>query len=97
MAGRFQIRCINKPNRQSPVEHITHVGGYGTTQWKLTVEEVIKRIKSIGPNHEDFFVKVGTYEANVFVVPATAHRREHIKTERDSTKVDNLLSLPECP
>ena len=30
MAGRFRIRCINKPNRDSPVEHITHVGGFSS-------------------------------------------------------------------
>lgn len=96
MAGRFQIKCINKPNRESSVEHITHVGGFGTGQWKLTVEEVIRRIESRVTDHEDFFVKVGNYEANVFVVSPVG-RRKHIRTERDSTKVDNLLSLPECP
>ena len=97
MAGPFQITCINKPNRMSPVEHITHVGGYGTSQWKLTAEDVIRRIESRGSDHEDFFVRVGQYEANVFVVDPGAGRRKYIKTERDSTKVDNLLSLPECP
>ena len=97
MAGHFQIKCINKPNRSSPVEHITHVGGFGSSQWKLTVEEVIRRIESIGPDHEDFFVHVGLYETNVFVVNPGNGRRKYIKTEPDSTKVDNLLSLPECP
>lgn len=96
MAGRFQIKCINKPNRESSVEYITHVGGFGTSQWKLAVEEVIRRIESRGADHEDFFVKVGNNEANVFVV-SPAGRRKHIRTEPDSTKVDNLLSLPECP
>lgn len=97
MAGRFQIKCINKPDRYSPVEHITHVGGFGTAPWILTVEEVIQRIKSRGTDHEDFFVRVGVAEANVVVVPATTHKREHIKTVPDSTPVDNLLSLPDCP
>ena len=96
MAGRFRITCINKPNRESRVEHITHVGGFGTSQWKLSVEEVIRRIESRGADHEDFFVLVGNYEADVFVV-SPVDRRKHIRTERDSTKVDNLLSLPECP
>ena len=97
MAGRFRIRCINKPDRESPVEHITHVGGYGKTQWTLTVEEVIRRIKSRGDDHEDFYVKVGSDEADVIVVPATPQKREHIKTVPDRTQKDNLLSLPECP
>ncbi|WP_214470020.1 DUF3892 domain-containing protein [Mesorhizobium sp. dw_380] len=96
MAGRFQIKCINKPNRDSSVEHITHVGGFGTSQWKLTVEDVIARIERTGPDHEDFFVKVGQSEANVIVVSPVG-RRKHIRTTRDLTVRDNLLSLPECP
>jgi hypothetical protein len=97
MAGRFRITCINKPDRNSPVEHITHVGGYGGTQWKLSVEEVMRRIESKGTDHEDFYVHTGNAEADVIVIQATANKRKHIRTVADSTKVDNLLSLPECP
>ena len=96
MAGRFQITCITKPDRNSPVEHITHVGGFGSGPWKLTVEDVIRRIESRGPDHEDFFVKVGNAQADVFVVYPEG-RRKYIKTEPDWTKKDNLLSLAECP
>jgi hypothetical protein len=96
MAGRFQISCINKPNRDSQVEHITHVGGVGASHWKLDVETVIRRIDSRGADHEDFFVRVGNSEANVIVVSPPG-RRKHIRTEPDLTKRDNLLSLPECP
>ena len=52
---RFEITCINKPDLQSLVEHITHVGGYGAGQWKLPVEEVIRRIEG---RIEGFFVRV---------------------------------------
>ena len=96
MPGRFQIKCINKPDHDSSVEHITHVGGFGTSQWKLPVETVIQRIESSGQDHEDYYVKVGTAEANVIVV-SPAGRRKHIRTTRDLTIRDNLLSLPECP
>lgn len=92
MANRYQISCINKPNRDSQLEHITHVGGYGTSQWKITVEDCIQRIE----RGEQFFVRVGQYETNVQVVSPPG-RRKHIKTEPDATKKDNLLSLPECP
>jgi Protein of unknown function (DUF3892) len=97
MPGRFRITCITKPDRYSPVEHITHVGGFGSSQWKLAVEEVMRRIESSGANHEDFYVRVGHAEASVVVVPATPYKRKHIRTTPDSTPVDNLLSLPECP
>jgi thioredoxin reductase len=93
MAGRFRIQCINKPDRNSPVEHITHVGGYGSSQWKLTVEDVIQRIES---GAESFYVHVGLYETDVEVVSPPG-RRKYIKTQPDSSKRDNLLSLPECP
>lgn len=92
MANRFRITCINKPNRDSPVEHITHVGGFGTSPWKLPVEDVIRRIES---GAEAFFVHVGLYESDVEVVSPPG-RRKYIKTRPDATKKDNLLSLPEC-
>lgn len=92
VAGRFQITCITKPNRQSSVEHITHVGGFGSTQWKLEVDTVIHRIEN---GLENFFVRVGYNEANVIVMSPIG-RRKYIRTEPDLTKVDNLLSLPEC-
>ena len=97
MAGRYQIKCINKPNRDSTIEHITHVGGHGNPPWKLPVETVIQRIESKGADHEDFFVKVGNAEANVIVVQASLYYRKHIRTVADLTQKDNLLSLPECP
>lgn len=89
---RFEIICVNKPDRQSLVEHITHVGGYGAGQWTLPVEEVIRRIEG---RVEGFFVRVGANEADVFVVSPIG-RRKHIRTNPDLTKLDNLLSLPDC-
>jgi hypothetical protein len=94
--GRFQITCVTKPDRYSPVEHITHVGGDSGGGWKLPVETVMQRIESKGSDHEDFFVRVGNNEAAVIVVPATAQKRKHIRTVPDATQTDNLLSLFEC-
>jgi hypothetical protein len=56
---------VYKPDRQSLVEHITHIGGYGAGQWKIPGEEVVRRIEG---QIEDFFVRVGPNEADVFVV-----------------------------
>ena len=36
-----RVTCINKPNRMSSHEHITHLGG---ATWKWTREEVIRSI-----------------------------------------------------
>ena len=95
MGGRFSICCIHKPDRQSPVERITHVGGFGTKLWKLSVEEVIRRIESQDIDQEDFFVRVGRSEVAVYVVSPPG-RPKYIKTERDATRLDHLLSLPDC-
>jgi len=95
MGGRFSICCIHKPDSRSPVDHITHVGGFGTKLWKLSVEEVIRRIESKDIDQEDFFVRVGQSEVDVYVVSPPGQPK-FIKTERDSTKVDHLLGLPDC-
>jgi hypothetical protein len=94
MVARFRIACIRKPDRYSPIEHITDVGGDGGGGWTLPVESVIGRIES---GQEGFFVRVGNAETDVIVVPASLSKRKHIKTKPDATQRDNLLSLPECP
>lgn len=94
MAKRFRITCIKKPHHQSPVEHITDVGG-GT--WTLSVETVMERIESTGADHEDFYVRVGEAETDVIVVAASSNKRKHIRTKPDGTQRDNLLSLQDCP
>lgn len=38
-----RVTCINKPNRMSPHEHITHLGG---PTWKWTREQVIQSIEA---------------------------------------------------
>jgi hypothetical protein len=55
---------------------------------------VIQRIKS---KFESFFVQDARgNRAVVQVVPASATRREHIRTYVDGTPTDNLLALNQC-
>lgn len=88
----FEIKCINKSPREDRYHRITHVGGFGTTQWKLTVAEVIRRIEG---GLEAFHTFVNGHHQNVIV--ASRNGRKYIKTEADADTPDNLLSLPECP
>jgi hypothetical protein len=93
MPTRHRVECIRKPDRQSPVDRITDIGGTASGGWTMDVPQAIKRMDA---GELAFFVKVGSYEVDVFVVRPQG-RLPFIKTERDQTKVDNLLSLPECP
>ena len=54
MANTMQIRCINRTERMSPPERITHVGGYESSQWKMTLDDAIAKIES---GERAFFVQ----------------------------------------
>lgn len=86
-----QIKC--KADRHNPWERITHVGGYVTSQWKITQQEAIDYIES---RQWDFWVSVKG--KSVWVVAATSRfGNKYLKTEADGDEPNNLLSLPECP
>ena len=92
MPDRFQISCINKTNRSSPYECISHVGGIsGGTSWKLTLSDAIYSIE-IGKYA--FYTSVAGHIRNVIV--ASRNGSKYLKTESDHDTPDNLLSLPEC-
>jgi hypothetical protein len=94
MSNRFQISCVNKQPRNDPYHRITHVGGKGATQWKLTVDEVIERIES---GKEAFYVQQSpSHQVEVIVAKSRASNK-YIRTTADRDEPDNLLSLPECP
>jgi hypothetical protein len=67
---RFESTCV-EPNEEGLVEHITHVGGYDAGQWKLPVEEVIRRIEGC---IEGFFIRVGANDVDVFVASPKEER-----------------------
>jgi Protein of unknown function (DUF3892) len=91
----YRIDCVNKPNRSSPHEHITHVGGPnpdGVGRWKDTVPKVVQILKT---QQHRFYTKEGNASAWVGVRISAAGNK-FLQTYADGVWRDNLLALSEC-
>jgi hypothetical protein len=85
-----QIVAVRKPDRNSPVEHITHVQYDGVIK---TREYVISLIEN---KTDRFYTNVAGTGAWIEVVSPGNGRSKYIRSVPDGTKKDNLLSLPPC-
>jgi hypothetical protein len=89
----YQVTCVDKPNRQSTVEHITHIGNSGGG-WKITREDAIRRIES---GAESFYTVDPRTGALAYIeVVRPFGRSPHLRTRADGTPSDNLLALADC-
>lgn len=86
----LQVTCVNKPHRDSPHEHITHLGGNG---WRWTLDEVIRRIEN---RTDTFYTYVGGKRAEVRVRTNPTTGRKYVQTHADGYDNNNLLALDEC-
>ena len=83
-----QVTCINKPNRTSEHEAITHLGGPG---WRWTRSQVITSIEA-GTN--TFYTSVNGKRAEVGIVDGPYGK--YVRTHADGYYNNDLLALPEC-
>ncbi len=83
-----QVTCINKQNRASSHEGITHLGGAG---WKWTRQQVIDSIEA---KTNTFYTLVDGKRANIEVVHGLTGK--YVRTFADGAWNDNLLALMEC-
>ena len=90
----YEITCINKPNRSSTHEHITHIGNFAGA-WHITRELAIQKIDS---KEEAFYTvdKSSRRKVYVAVVRGDGNKAPYLKTHADGKWNDNLLALPEC-
>ena len=95
MASSHEVKCINKSNRTSAHERITHIGGLNGdgTRWKLTQESAIDGIES---GKWEFYVNVDSERVGV-IVSTSSQGNKYLRTQSDGELPNNLLSLPECP
>ena len=93
MANTMQIKCINRTEKMSPHERITHVGGYESSQRKITLNDAIGKIES---GEQAFFVQAHRRTVGV-IVAVSPSGKKYLKTEADGEQPDALLRLPECP
>ena len=92
MANTMQIKCINRTERMSPPERITHVGRL-VSQLQMTLDDVIAKIES---GERAFFVQAHRRTVGV-IVAVSPSGKKYLKAEADGDQPDSLLRLPECP
>lgn len=85
------VTCINKADRSSTHEGITHLGGPGGGGWKWPRQQIVNSIKS---GYNTFYTSVGGRRAGVGVVNGPSG--EYLRTHADGVWNDNLLALMEC-
>lgn len=89
----FEVNCINKLDRQSAHEHITHIGNT-SANWRLTRESAIRRIDG---GEERFYTvdKSSGRRAYIGVVRESG-KHPYLRTYADEKWNNNLLALQEC-
>jgi hypothetical protein len=91
----YRIDCINKLNRNSTHDHITHAGGpnpNGSGRWKDPVPTIVRFIEQ---GAHRFYTNEGGKIAWVGV-RTSASGNKFIQTHADGVWKDNLLALNEC-
>ena len=91
--SEYEVNAINKPNRNSPHEHITHIGN-NTALWRMLRETAIARIDA---KQDAFYTVDKTTGKKVYIgVVREAGKAPFLRTHADGKWNDNLLALPEC-
>lgn len=93
--ARLQVTCITKPYPYNPNKRIQALGGLNPRtgeRWIYSEDDVISFIvKGI----HTFFI----YRDGITINVQVDHKgplKLYLKTDADSTLIDNLLSLPQC-
>lgn len=97
----YRVTCITKIHPHTdPYHAITRLGGIKDTdgsRWNLPVAEVIKLLDA----GDRFYVhgadgSQSDLEAYLYFPSPSSRGNRHVRTKRDWSKQDNLLTLPDC-
>lgn len=93
--NEYQVTCINKRDRMSSHEHITHIGNITNSEhWRMTREEAIRRIDA---KEATFYTVDRTTGNKVYIgVYREIGKVPFLRTHADGKWNDNLLALAEC-
>lgn len=95
--SEYLVTCINKPNRESRHEHITHIGNITNLpadRWRMSREEAIRRIES---KQDAFYTVERTSGRKMYIgVVKETGKAPYLRTHADEKWNDNLLALAEC-
>lgn len=89
---RYRVTCTTKHEKH---ERITHLGciNESNASHHFSEQEAITRIENYG---ETFYVERPAGHV-IDVEVAIREGERYLKTKPDGEKLDNLLSLPDCP
>lgn len=91
--AEYQVTCINKPDRNSRHEHITHIGNI-LGNWRMTREQAIVQIEG---KVNDFYTVDRISGARAYIgVVRESGKAPYLRTYADRVWNDNLLALAEC-
>ena len=87
----YEVNCVNKPNRNSQHEHITHIGNTNG-KWRLTRESAISRTEA---KTDSFYTVDRTTGKKVYIgVFKEPGKAPYLRT--DGNWNNNLLAQAEC-
>lgn len=93
MTINLQVSCIKHTGNRDQYGHILGIGGiYNGTRFYYTEARTIELIRN---KEAAFYTSV--QGNSTWIIIASRNGHYYLKTEADSTVVDNLLSLPQCP
>ncbi|MDO9435737.1 DUF3892 domain-containing protein [Hydrogenophaga sp.] len=89
----FEVNCVNKPDRDSPHEAITHIGNT-FSRWRMTTEAAIASIES---KSAAFYTVDKSRRVRLYIgVVRESGQAPYLRTYADKTWNNNLLAQGEC-